>query len=65
MECEIKLAWIKGYIQSVFDRTTLTRDDWTKVEKLARKAWRNKCENLAWENPPASDPGEFDVKLAA
>jgi len=63
MECEIKLSWIQGYIQSLYDHTTLR--DWTKGEKLARKSWRKNCETLTWaKNPPPSGDA-LDFELAA
>lgn len=66
IESEIKDAWIAGYMQGVFDENTLTRNDWPKVKKLARKAWRKNCENLTWANPPAQEVIlTFDYELAA
>ncbi len=63
MESEIKLSWIQGYIQAVFNHTALC--DWTKVEKLARKSWREKCENLVWANSAAPVDDVFDFELPA
>lgn len=62
MECEIKLTWIQGYIQALFDHTTLC--DWAKGDKLARKSWRKNCDNLSWEKIAAPD-GVFNFELAA
>jgi len=63
MECEIKRTWIQGYIQALFDHTTLC--EFTKGEKLARKSWRSNCEDLTWEKSPAPVDDVLDFELAA
>jgi hypothetical protein len=61
MRCEITDAWFQGYIQVVFD--SLGREDWLKAEKLARKSWRKKCENLTLIGRPqvVDLPGLFNA----